>query len=164
MFLDYINHNKDSIKFTLEIEQDNSLNFLDLTVSKIDKKMKYKIYRKTTFTDTIIPMDSNQSFSIKMPTFHSMIDRLLSIPLEITDYIAEVHTIKTIAANNGYNPLIIDKMIINKKKSIINKKIYCNTKMFDSTSVSIPNLTHKLAIYEIETIITNKCKLSKLLS
>ena len=173
MFLDYINHIKDSIKFTLEIEQDNSLNFLDLTVSKIDKKLKYKIYRKPTFTDAIIPMDSNQSFSIKMSTFHSMIHRLLSIPLEIIDYIAEVHTTKTIAANNGYNPLIIDKMIINKKKSIINKKIYCNTKMFDSTSVIyylnyIPNLTHKLskklATYEIETIITNKCKLGKLLS
>src|SRR5436189_6431845 len=59
-------------------------------------------------------------------------------------------------------------MIINKKKSIINKKIYSTSVRYYLNYEYIPNLTHKLckklATYEIETIITNKCKLGKLLS
>src|SRR5436189_1314918 len=59
-------------------------------------------------------------------------------------------------------------MIINKKKSIINKKIYSTSVRYYLNYEYIPNLTHKLckklAKYENETIITNKCKLGKLLS
>ena len=46
------------LNFTLELEQDDALNFLDLTIKKTTTKMIYDIYRKTTTSDNIIPNDS----------------------------------------------------------------------------------------------------------
>ena len=47
-----------NLNFTLELEQDDGLNFLDLTIKKTATKMIYDIYRKTTTSDNIIPNDS----------------------------------------------------------------------------------------------------------
>jgi len=46
------------LNFTLELEQDDALNFLDLTIKKTTTKMVYDIYRKPTTSDNIIPKDS----------------------------------------------------------------------------------------------------------
>jgi len=43
------------LNFTLELEQDDALNFLDLTIKKTVTKMIYDIYRKPTTSDNIIP-------------------------------------------------------------------------------------------------------------
>ena len=49
-FLNYINSQHSSIQFTSEIENNSMLNFLDITVSKIDDTFKTSIFRKKTFT------------------------------------------------------------------------------------------------------------------
>jgi len=46
------------LNFTLELEQDDALNFLDLTIKMTTTKMVYDIYRKPTTSDNIIPNDS----------------------------------------------------------------------------------------------------------
>ena len=43
------------LNFILEQEQDNKLNFLDLTIQKTTKKMTFDIHRKPTMSDVIIP-------------------------------------------------------------------------------------------------------------
>jgi hypothetical protein len=47
-----------SIKFTVEEEHHNSINFLELTIHRKRTKLEFGIYRKPTQTDTIIPNDS----------------------------------------------------------------------------------------------------------
>jgi len=42
------------IQFTLEIQLNNKINFLDLTVSLINNKFEFNIYRKPRQTDFII--------------------------------------------------------------------------------------------------------------
>jgi len=44
--------------FTLEKEQNNEINFLDITIIKNHDGLSFKIYRKPTTTDIIIPNDS----------------------------------------------------------------------------------------------------------
>jgi hypothetical protein len=44
-----------TLKFTMEPETDNQINFLDITVKKETNKFSFNIYRKPTTTDTIIP-------------------------------------------------------------------------------------------------------------
>lgn len=44
--------------FTMEEELDNGINFLDVTISKIDHKISFNTYRKSTATDIIIPNDT----------------------------------------------------------------------------------------------------------
>jgi hypothetical protein len=40
------------------MEQNNSINYLDVTILRTEQQCKFLIYRKPTFTDTIIPFDS----------------------------------------------------------------------------------------------------------
>jgi hypothetical protein len=47
------------MKFTIEKESENMINFLDITVRKEQDKLKFEIYRKHTTTDKIIPFDSS---------------------------------------------------------------------------------------------------------
>lgn len=56
-----------------------------------------------------------------MAAFNSFIDRLLCVPLNNEDYDQEVNIIKQIALNNGYKPIIIDRMIMKHKKRLENK-------------------------------------------
>jgi hypothetical protein len=122
--LKHINSLNDKIQFTIEFENNNQLNFLDITIKKDNNKLAYNIYRKPTYTDTIIHAKSKQSWTIKMSPFHSYIHRLLNIPMNPIDYNKEVQIIKTIAQNNGYNPKIIEDIIKHKQKKILQKNFY----------------------------------------
>jgi hypothetical protein len=46
------------LTFTIKEETDNSINFLDITISKTPDRLTYKVYRKPTTTNSIIPNDS----------------------------------------------------------------------------------------------------------
>jgi hypothetical protein len=47
-----------NIRFSIENEQHNSINFLDLTMHQKNMELEFEIYRKPTQTDIIIPNDS----------------------------------------------------------------------------------------------------------
>jgi len=44
-----------NLKFTTEMETNNTLNYLDITLHRTPTGWKTSIYRKPTFTDSIIP-------------------------------------------------------------------------------------------------------------
>jgi hypothetical protein len=48
-----------NLHLTAEIERDNTINYLDISIHKTPYKLKAGIYRKPTFTDSIIPYTSN---------------------------------------------------------------------------------------------------------
>jgi len=48
------------LNFTLELEKDNKLNFLELTITKTDKNLSFDIYRKHTSTDTTSDIPQKQ--------------------------------------------------------------------------------------------------------
>jgi hypothetical protein len=56
--LDTFNNMIPDIKFTMEDEKENKINFLDISISKEEDSISFSIYRKPTTTDTIIPNDS----------------------------------------------------------------------------------------------------------
>jgi len=56
--LDNFNNLTPNIKFTVEEEKDNKINFLDITVAKDYDNLTFGIYRKPTATGVIIPKDS----------------------------------------------------------------------------------------------------------
>jgi hypothetical protein len=53
--LNEFNKLQQTIKFTIEKEQQESINFLDIRIHRKDKNLQYSIYRKPTQTDIIIP-------------------------------------------------------------------------------------------------------------
>jgi len=42
----------------MELENDNTGNFLDLSIKGYDDELVFHIYRKPTYTDIIVPSDS----------------------------------------------------------------------------------------------------------
>jgi len=52
------------LQFTKETEQNNQINYLDITIHRQKTKVKISIYRKPTYTYTIIPFTSNHPTQI----------------------------------------------------------------------------------------------------
>ncbi|KAI5707074.1 hypothetical protein M8J75_014147 [Diaphorina citri] len=97
--------------FSLDLEYGgDSINFLDLTISLVDQRHKFKIYRKDSFSDVIIPADSYHCHQHKMAVFRNYYNRLLEIPMDAESFEEERNTIRTIGLNNGYTPLELSKV------------------------------------------------------
>ena len=48
-----------NLQFTAEMEENKTINYLDITIHRTPYNWKVAIYRKPTFTNTIIPYTSN---------------------------------------------------------------------------------------------------------
>lgn len=131
------------IEFTLEEEKNNSLNFLDLTITKKNDQFSFKVYRKPTCTDQTINADSHHPHSHKIAAYNSFVHRLLSIPMSDNDYKEEVNIIKYIAVANGFNSSLIDNLIYkhsNKTSKAPNQKHYISAKYGSSLSHTFKNV------------------------
>jgi len=64
------------IKFTMEEETDNSINFLDKTIKKVNNTFTTNIYRKPTTTDSVIPRDSCHPQEHKHAAIRYMTNRM----------------------------------------------------------------------------------------
>jgi hypothetical protein len=66
----------DSVKFTMEKETQNRINFLDMTVIKEHNKLTFSIYRKPTTIDSIIHKDSCQLKEHKKSAVNYLINHI----------------------------------------------------------------------------------------
>lgn len=112
--LELINGQHETMKFTVEKEENGKLPFLDLCVSRTDENtLQFSIYRKPTHTDRYITSDSYHCGAHKQAAFHSMAHRLYSIPMTKQAFNDEKKYIIEVARINGYSRKFIDK-IFNK--------------------------------------------------
>ncbi|XP_053686378.1 uncharacterized protein LOC128735923 [Sabethes cyaneus] len=110
--LSWLNSQHEKIKFTVEQEVEGKLPFLDLLITrKEDNTLKFSIFRKPTSTDRYITTDSNHFGAQKQAAFHSMAHRLVNIPMEQEDFVAERERIQKAAELNGYDKKFVDKII-----------------------------------------------------
>lgn len=107
-----MNNQHPKIKFTFEKESNNALPFLDLLISRTQcDGIRFSIYRKSTHTNRFITSDSHHSGSHQSAAFHSMIHRLINIPMDRVDYDTELAHIKNIALLNGYPESFVNKIL-----------------------------------------------------
>ncbi|KAK5644291.1 hypothetical protein RI129_008136 [Pyrocoelia pectoralis] len=139
-FFEAIN-NISNLKFTIETEINNSLNYLDLTLTRNTHNIDYNIYRKPTSTDVIIPFNSSHAPQIKTSSFNFMFHRLLNTPLTLENFNQELATIIQIGKNNNY-PLNFMLNIFHKtKKRTMLNHIYPHLKT-SSRYIAIPYYPH----------------------
>ena len=124
-FLGFINNIHKNIKFTLEIENENKINFLDLTIKRTENNLEFSIYRKPTHTDSTIPNYSCHPYSQKLSAYHhAMIHRIFTIPLSETNLNKEIEVIKQIALSNGFDRNLINKLIEKKHYRFVINSIF----------------------------------------
>jgi hypothetical protein len=112
------NKQQTNINFTIEKEEHNCINFLDLTIHRKKTKLEFSIYRKHTQTDIIIPNDSCHPHEHKIVSINYLTNRLHVYPLTKEAKIRGLETIKNTLHNNKYNINIDTKQ--HKKHNTIN--------------------------------------------
>jgi hypothetical protein len=86
--------------FTSELEIDNKLNFLDITIHKQDNCLQATICRKLTTTDCIIPYSPNHPNEQKHAALRYFINRVKDYPIDNEEKLREINTIRNIGHNN----------------------------------------------------------------
>lgn len=124
------------IQFTIEVEENRKLAFLDLEIQRtFTNKIEFDIFRKNTTTERFITVESNHHSAQIYSAFNSMIYRMINVPLSIDKYNIEQNKIYEIAEINGINPEIIE-FLIKKHKRRKNFKD-CTTFISDKTGNSV---------------------------
>ena len=90
-----------NLHFTAEVERDNTINYLDISIHKTPHELKASIYRKPTFTDSIIPYTSNHPTQQKYAAVRFLSNSLNSHGLQEQTYKQELNVIHNILYNNS---------------------------------------------------------------
>lgn len=112
------------INFTLEIEKNKTINFLDLTISHNNKEINCEVYRKPTFSGVTIHKTSQHPWHQKISPFNAMLHRAVCLPLSAENFKKEILVIKQIAVNNGFNEEIIEQLLKTKSRKYCENLIY----------------------------------------
>jgi hypothetical protein len=91
-----------NLDFTSESESNSCLNYLDITIHRTKSNMNFHIFRKPTFTDTIIPRDSCHPSEHKYAAIRYLYNRLHTYNLNEAKT-KEYNTISNILYNNKYH-------------------------------------------------------------
>ena len=98
--LDDFNTLHRNLQFTAELEENNTINYLDINIQKTPTNRKTAIYRKPKFTDTIIPYTSNHPTQHKYTAVKFLYNRLNKCDLLADEYQQEEDTIHNILYNS----------------------------------------------------------------
>ena len=93
-----------SLQFTAETETDNSINYLDVSIHRSPTGLKISIFRKPTFTDTIIPYTytSNHPTQHKYAAIKFLYHRLNTYNLQKQEHDRGLNIIHNILYNNAF--------------------------------------------------------------
>ena len=111
--LNDLNSIHSKIKFTHENEINNTINYLDLTITiNLQKNViDLGIYHKPTSNTTAIHNKSRHPFQQNLSTINSLIHRLITLPITKPNYKKEIRYIEEMAVKNGFNLKPIYKVI-----------------------------------------------------
>ena len=102
-FLQHLNSQQPSIRFTMETEKDNKLAFLDTAILREpDGRLTTTVYRKPTHTDQYLAHDSHHPQSVKrdiVKFLHERAKRLVTKPSVISE---EKKHLSSVLVSNGY--------------------------------------------------------------
>jgi hypothetical protein len=141
----------------MELETDNKINFLDLTIKKDSGHFSFKIYRKPTCNDIIIPHDSCHPTEHKLSAIRYLHHRNNTYNTDQAGKQKERTIINQIIQNNQYDPLQTAKHVRQKppththnkkqkkwtKFTFIGKETRYITKLFKKQDINIAFTTKK---------------------
>ena len=110
-FLQHINSFHPNIKFTVEVEKDNSLPFLDVSILKNRDSFSTSLYRKSTFTGLYADFASLIPNKYKINLINVLIYRAFHICSTYTNFHKELCNIKAFLHDNRFPKSLIDRII-----------------------------------------------------
>ncbi|XP_018349960.1 PREDICTED: uncharacterized protein LOC108753114 [Trachymyrmex septentrionalis] len=128
-FLIFLNNQHPNIHFTIDIEENGKLPFLDVLVSKkADGTLGYQVYRKPTHTDRYLYAESHHHPSQKQSAINSLVHRAFTIS-DKEHLQTELNHLKLALQKNGHDKKDIIKTI-NKHADKTTSLTHNQTKTF----------------------------------
>jgi hypothetical protein len=113
--LNCFNNLTPKLNFTIEKETRGSINFLDITIHREENNFSVDIYRKLTYTDSIIPNDSCHPTKRKYAAIRYLHNRANNYQLPRDKIDKESTIIQDILHNNGYDASTLKSISSSKK-------------------------------------------------
>jgi hypothetical protein len=151
--LDEFNTINPKLKFTIEKQQDNTINYLDLTILNHNGSLDCSIYRKPTATDTIIHSTSCHPYEHKRAAISYLTNRLNSYKLSEKSKKQEQAIVKTILRNNGYDTNI---NMNNEPKKPVSNNARNKYAVFTYTDPAIRMITKVFKNTEVKVAFNTK--------
>ena len=120
-FLTYMNNRHPNIKFTMEVENDNKLPFLDLLIEKSETTLNVNIYRKPSYTDLGVNFLSACYMKYKLNTFKTFFHRAYKLTSNYLNFHKEIIYLENFFKCNGFHPNLFFKQLnvfLNNKYNI----------------------------------------------
>ena len=124
-FRGYLNCQHPNIKFASEIEENNSILFLDIKVSRVNNSFSTNIYRKVTFSGVFTNFESFIPISYNSNLIFTLLFRAFKLCSNLELFHQEILDLKDIFKRNVYPANFIDACIKRYLNQVfIDKKIY----------------------------------------
>ena len=102
-YLVFLNEQHPRVRFTMEVETEGSLPFMDVLFSrKEDGKLSRKVYRKPTHTDRYLQFDSHHPIAVKSGIVKGLVERAIQVSSDTEAKERELSHISEVMQLNGY--------------------------------------------------------------
>lgn len=166
VFLEHLNNQHCDIKFTMEIENNGSLPFLDVLVKRLpDGRLGHSVYRKPTHTDRYLHANSHHHPAQKLSVVNSLVHRAISIS-QTDNLQSELDHVQKSLQNNGYRKTDIQSTIkrrLNPKSRIKNDEVTKTVAFLPYISRVTDRIGKVLRKHKVKTVFKSTCKMSQLL-
>ena len=116
--MDHMNNIDKHLEFRLLEEENNTINYQDLSIHRNTNITDIEIYRKPTLTNVTIQFSSNYPHENKLAAFNIYINTILTLPITNEAKHQEWKIILAKAQNNEFQLHIVHHL----KKKLITKK------------------------------------------
>ena len=176
-FQNYLNRQHKNIRFTSEIDNENSISFLDIKIRKDNNKFTTSVYRKPTFSGVFTNFGSFIPKSYKCNFLFTLLHRAFKLGSNFELFDQEIDKLKTIFENNGYPKSFIDlciKKYLDKvfvKKEVVlkasKKELICVLPFIGNKSLQLKtrlvnSIENNLKFCKLKVTFQSPCKLSSL--
>ena len=148
-----------TIKFTIEKEQDNSINFLDIKLTKQNGSLSCSVYRKPTNSGRYLDYYSNHSLQIKKACIKTMVNRAFKYSTNENDRKNELNYLRDIFKINNYPEKLIEFCIRSCENKFYQPDNFNKVDFDPFNAISIPfydglslNLKDFLSKFGINTV------------
>ena len=111
MLLYYLNSKHPRIKFTCELEQNNSLNYLDINLYKYNNHITTSIYRKPTYTGIGLNWFDGSPIHYKINSIKTLLHRAYNLTSSYINFHKEVEELLSYFKKNCYPPTMFYKIL-----------------------------------------------------
>ena len=109
-FLEYLKCKHDNIKFTMEVNVDGILNFLDVKIENINR-IKTSVFHKPTFTGLMTNFRSFVPYEFKTKLVHTLVDRIFKINNTWIGFHENVAFLKNYLSRNLFSNKFVEKIL-----------------------------------------------------